>query len=601
VPDPLLRVKGLTKRFDAVAALQNVCFDLECGRVLGLVGGSGSVKSTLARSIARFERPDSGEIRLDGRTDYGVADVQLIFQEAAASLSPGFTAVEILEEPLLLAGRGSPEARRGTARRWLESVGLPKTAAGKRAFEFSGGERQRLAIARALILEPKLLILDESLSGLDLLLQAQLTGLLRELRARLELTCILISHDLALASALADEIAVMHAGEIVERASAAELMAHPRHPRTAELVAASVVLALHSGEAEGLGHLHQIRSTGDGDPASAGAGAHAIRVPRGVRYTVTRALQGIALLIAISFAAFAFAQLAPGDYFSDMRVDPRITPETVETMRRQAGLHRPFLARYVSWASSIAHGDWGESLAYGAPVAALLRERICATLLLTGTATAAAWLLAIPLGIWSATRRGGWLDAISKFVLTVLLVVPDLLLAIAVLVLAAETQWFPTGGMTSPDAASMTAAQRVSDLLRHLALPAGVLAVGMLPVLVRHVRASMVETLRAPFSLAARANGIPARRRLFRHLLPVAANPLVGLLGLSLGTLLSASLLVEVVMGWPGLGPLLVSSILSRDIAVVLGVILLSAGFLITGNLIADLLLYRLDPRIRVR
>ena len=103
------------------------------------------------------------------------------------------------------------------------------------------------------------------------------------------------------------------------------------------------------------------------------------------------------------------------------------------------------------------------------------------------------------------------------------------------------------------------------------------------------------------FALAARAHGIPARRRLVRHLLPVAANPLIGLLGLSLGTLLSASLLVEVVMGWPGLGPLLVDAIMSRDIAVVLGAIVLSAAFLIAGNLVADLLLYRLDPRIRVR
>jgi peptide/nickel transport system permease protein len=120
-------------------------------------------------------------------------------------------------------------------------------------------------------------------------------------------------------------------------------------------------------------------------------------------------------------------------------------------------------------------------------------------------------------------------------------------------------------------------------------------------VLVRHVRASMIETMDAPFALAARAQGIPFGRRLFRHLLPVAANPLIGLLGLSLGTLLSASLMVEVVMGWPGLGPLLVDAIMARDIAVVLGAVVLSAAFLIAGNTAADLLLYRVDPRIRVR
>src|SRR4051794_27450560 len=196
--DPLLRIDGLTKFFGARAALRNVSLSVDRGAVLGVVGMSGSGKSTLARCIARMERPDSGEIRIEGRADYTVSDVQLIFQEAAATLNPRFTAAEILEEPLLIQKRGSAASRAGKARQWLQLVGLPKTAADKRALAFSGGERQRLAIARALILEPKLLILDESFSGLDLLLQAQLGELLRELRQRLGLTCILISHDLRL-------------------------------------------------------------------------------------------------------------------------------------------------------------------------------------------------------------------------------------------------------------------------------------------------------------------------------------------------------------------------------------------------------------------
>jgi peptide/nickel transport system permease protein len=320
-----------------------------------------------------------------------------------------------------------------------------------------------------------------------------------------------------------------------------------------------------------------------------------------MKYTLRRLLHGAALLFAVSFAAFAFAQLAPGDYFSDLRVDPRISPETLNALEREAGLHRPFLVRYGEWGASAARGDFGYSLAYSGPVGPLLKERIRATLLLTGTATLLAWLLAVPIGIWTANRRRGVLNTLSSFVLAVLLIVPDLLLAIALLVLAVETGWFPTGGMTSSDAASMTAAERFRDVAWHLVLPVAVLVTGMLPVLVRHVRASMIEAIDSPFALAACAHGIPSGRRLYRHLLPAAANPLIGLLGLSLGTLLSASLLVEVVMGWPGLGPLLVDAILSRDIAVVLSAVVLSAAFLIAGNLVADLLLYRLDPRIRVR
>ena len=137
------------------------------------------------------------------------------------------------------------------------------------------------------------------------------------------------------------------------------------------------------------------------------------------------------------------------------------------------------------------------------------------------------------------------------------------------------------------------------DVVRHLALPVAVLALGMLPVLVRHVRSAMAEALDSPFALAARAHGIPRGRLLFRHLLPAAANPLVSLFGFSLGTLLSASLLIEVVMGWPGLGPLFLDAIMARDFAVVLAVVMLSTTFLVVGNLFADLAIYGLDPRIR--
>jgi peptide/nickel transport system permease protein len=320
-----------------------------------------------------------------------------------------------------------------------------------------------------------------------------------------------------------------------------------------------------------------------------------------MRFALRRILHAIVLLFGVSLLSLAFAQLAPGDYFSEMRIDPRIPPEIVEAMRRKAGLDRPFPVRYASWAVAAVKGDFGYSLSSGAPVSALVRERIGPTLLLTGSATLIAWLLAIPIGIWNATRRGGVADSLARLVMVVLLVVPDLVIAIALLAVAVRTGWFPAGGMESPGVAGRPAIERLADLTRHLVLPVTVLVVGMLPVLVRHVRAAMVEVLESNFALNGRAQGIPSRRLLFRHLLPAAVNPLVSLFGLTVGTLLSASLLVEVVMGWPGIGPLLVEAIMARDIAVVLGVILLSAAFLVTGNLVSDLLLYRLDPRIRVR
>jgi len=320
-----------------------------------------------------------------------------------------------------------------------------------------------------------------------------------------------------------------------------------------------------------------------------------------VRYIARRALHGLFLLIAVSVLSFLLAGIAPGDYFSQMRLDPRMSASAVDSMRSNAGLDRSLPVRYIRWAASVARGDLGWSLAYNGPVSPLVWPRLRATLLLTGTATLLAWLVALPLGVWAAARRGTWRDGAVSAFLALLLSVPDLLLAIVFLAFAVRTGRFPAGGMTSADFPSLGAVAGARDILRHLALPAAALALGMLPVLARHVRASMLEAMDSPFALSARAQGIPRLRLLFRHLLPAALNPLISLFGFSLGTLLSASLLIEVVMGWPGLGPLFLEAIMARDFALALAVVMLSTAFLAAGNLVADILLYRADPRIRLR
>jgi len=320
-----------------------------------------------------------------------------------------------------------------------------------------------------------------------------------------------------------------------------------------------------------------------------------------MKYVARRLLQAALLLLVVSMLSFLFSTLAPGDYYSELRLDPRVSAETIAGLRAQYGLDRPLPARYAAWLASAARGDFGYSLTYHGPVGPLLRERLRATLLLTVTATLLAWLLAIPVGIWNATQRGTWRDGAVRLLLALLLSVPDLLLAIGFLVLAVQTGWFPPGGMKSPGWDSLGSMARARDIAWHMALPVAVLVLGMLPVLVRHVRASMAEALDAPFAWNARAQGIPRLRLLFRHLMPAALNPLISLLGFSLGTLLSASLLIEVLMGWPGLGPLFLEAIMARDFGVVLGVVMMSTTFLAAGNLVADLLLYRADPRIRVR
>ena len=229
----LLTVRDLSKHYGSVVALGGVSFTLKRGITLGIVGASGSGKSTLARCVAGFDAPTSGQIQFAGER----LQVQLIFQQPAASLNPRFTAEQIVEEPLVIQRR--PKSAAAEA---LAMVGIARDALGKRADQFSGGECQRLAIARALVLEPKLLILDESLNGLDPALSAQVCSLLKKLQQRLGLSYIVISHDLDLVAALADEIAVMEAGRIVEMAPTEVLLTAPQHPHTRDLIAATVAL-----------------------------------------------------------------------------------------------------------------------------------------------------------------------------------------------------------------------------------------------------------------------------------------------------------------------------------------------------------------------
>jgi peptide/nickel transport system permease protein len=318
-----------------------------------------------------------------------------------------------------------------------------------------------------------------------------------------------------------------------------------------------------------------------------------------MRYIGRRLIHATLLLLAVSLFSFVLLQLAPGDFFDAMRLNPQISQHTVETIRSEYGLDQPLPIRYERWLRSMLKGDLGFSLASNSPVGPLLRVRARNTLLLSGTATLLAWLLALPIGVWSAAKRGAWADRMGSIATFTILTVPDLLVFLGLLLLAVRTGWFPTGGMISSGSDDLDLWSAAKDIAFHLVLPAFGLAVVMLPVLVRHVRSAMIEALESPFIRAARGHGISRSRILFRYALPAASNPLISLLGFSVATMLSTSMLAEVVLSWPGLGPLLVESIFSRDVYVVVAVIMLSSVFLVMGNLLADLLLFASDPRIR--
>ncbi len=318
------------------------------------------------------------------------------------------------------------------------------------------------------------------------------------------------------------------------------------------------------------------------------------------RYLAARAAHALLLLSGISVLSFVFFQLAPGDFFSDLRLNPSISAETVAALRAQYGLDQPLHVKYFRWLTSVAQGEFGYSFSYHSPAAPLLLARAHNTLFLTIPATILAWLLAVPLGTWAAARAGEWPDRVSAAGASALLSVPDLLLALGVLALAVHTGAFPVGGMVSLGYEQLGAWEKVRDILSHAFLPVTALALTILPTLLRHVRAAMVEALAAPFVKASRAHGLP-RRSVMRHALRVAANPLISLFGLTLGNLLGASLLIEVILSWPGMGPLLLEAISARDFHVVIGAVMFSAVAFIGGNFAADVLLYAADPRIRTK
>lgn len=318
-----------------------------------------------------------------------------------------------------------------------------------------------------------------------------------------------------------------------------------------------------------------------------------------MRFLLRRMAHAAFLLVGVSVLTYLFASLAPGDYFDEMRLNPQIAPETVSALRAQYQLDRPLPMRYLRWLDSLTRGDLGYSFSYNSPVGPLLWIRARNTLFLTLMATLLAWGLALPLGVRSAENLGRFSDSFISWTMAALLVIPDLALALGLLLLAVRSGWFPTGGLASLDFNTLPPLGKLRDIALHMVLPLLALVLTALPLLVRHVRAAMAGVLDAPFLRAARGHGIPRHRLLYRYALPAAANPLISLFGFSIGALLSGSLLIEVVMNWPGLGPLLVEAILSRDLYVVIGGVLLSTLFLVLGNFIADLLLYWADPRIR--
>jgi len=252
-PEPMLRVEDLVVEFplgkrEVVHAVSGVSFEIYPGETLGLVGESGCGKSTTARAVMQLPVPTSGKVILNGTDLVSLGgeelrrqrkQFQMIFQDPISSLNPRRKIADIIEMPLVIMREGTPEERAARVREVLAAVGLdPDVSLDRRPFQFSGGQCQRISIARALVSEPKMLICDEPVSALDVSIQAQIINLLQDMKERYDLTMLFISHDLSVVKVVCDRVAVMYLGRICELADSEALYRRPAHPYTAALLSA---------------------------------------------------------------------------------------------------------------------------------------------------------------------------------------------------------------------------------------------------------------------------------------------------------------------------------------------------------------------------
>ncbi len=309
----------------------------------------------------------------------------------------------------------------------------------------------------------------------------------------------------------------------------------------------------------------------------------------------------IPLVIGITFVSFIIIQLAPGSYIDQLKMNPQISAETLKELEKSYGLDQPLLVQYFKWLMNALTFDLGYSFSFHVPVTQLIQERVWNTLFLSVTSAILAWGLAVPMGIWAALRPNSWVDKFIQLFSFTFMSIPNFFLAFLMLFLAVKTGIFPTGGATSPDYDQMNLLGKIGDRLWHVALPAFVLAVGSLAGLVRLVRSAMIESLQSEYVLFARAKGLPEKEVIFKHALKNALNPFITLIGFEIANLLSGAALVEIIVNWPGMGMLMLDAVLKQDLYLVMGGLYIGAIMLIIGNLIADILLAKIDPRVRQR
>jgi peptide/nickel transport system permease protein len=322
-------------------------------------------------------------------------------------------------------------------------------------------------------------------------------------------------------------------------------------------------------------------------------------------FILRRLLGAIPLLIGVATVIFIVLRLAPGDpttfYFN-----PNIPPDVIEQLRRNLGLDQPLHIQYFRWLTSFLRGDFGYSFAQSRPVADVIFEAMPNTLLLTGTALILVFVIGILIGVVQAVRQYSIFDTTSSVVSLFFYSMPSFWLALMLMLVfslkAYEWGWpiaLPATGITSIDYEFMGLGERIRDRISHMILPVGTLTLALAAGVARYTRGQMLEVVRQDYIRTARAKGLPERTVIMKHALRNSMLPVITLLGLYLPFLFSGAIFIEHIFAWPGMGRIMVESIMQRDYALVMATTFMFAVIVVLGNLVADILYAVVDPRIR--
>jgi len=322
-------------------------------------------------------------------------------------------------------------------------------------------------------------------------------------------------------------------------------------------------------------------------------------------YVVRRLLIMIPTLIAISIISFAIIQLPPGDFLTTYVAQLSVSGEAVDeaeldSLKSRFGLDRPIYEQYFLWAWNFLHGDFGHSFEWNKPVATLVGERLPLTILISVCTIIFTWIIAIPIGIYSAVRQYSWVDYLLTLIGFIGLATPNFLFALVLLWFSYSYLGMSIGGLFSPEFADApwTAAKFV-DMLKHLWIPVMIVGTGHTAKFIRIIRGNLLDELRKPYVVTARAKGLPETKLILKYPVRVAINPLVSTIGWTLPELVSGIAITAIVLNLPTSGPLLLGALMSQDMHLAGSFLMLLSTLTVVGTLVSDILLAWVDPRIR--